>query len=110
MDTNAISVQAPAPAVSHVWLFVLLGSLLVALIAVFYWALTSGKSKSRHSRRRHRHHESSTDSLKRGLDGIKQINQEKKSRHRHYRTMNPTRAQTGGLPPRRPEGQPPASL
>lgn len=110
MDTNAITANTPAPATSHLWLFVLLGTLVFALVIVFYWALTSGNRQSRHSGRRHRHHESTTESLKHGLAGFKQLGQEKKSRQRHYRNMNPTRAQTGGLPPRRPEGQPPASL
>jgi hypothetical protein len=31
----------------------------------------------------------------------------RKRRHRHHRQVNPTLAQTGGLPPLRPPGEPP---
>lgn len=66
--------------------FIVLGAVVLAALMVFIWIALFRKKRTH--RRRHHHHG-------------------KKRRRREHRPINPTLAQTGGLPPIRAEERPP---
>ncbi|MGO8766710.1 MAG: hypothetical protein ACLQSR_16430 [Limisphaerales bacterium] len=103
-DTVTISNQF-----SEGWIqfFALIGVILLVVIGLFIWAVFLRRTKKR--RRKHRHHHSSyREKLEKGANDIKEIVEERRHRHRHgHRPVNPTLAETGGLPPRRPPDEPP---
>jgi hypothetical protein len=85
---------------------------LVTLLALV-WAILFRKRGRRRRSHRHSHHHSSTtaESPPDGPEGEessssrKEHRKRRRSRHRH-RSLNPTLAQTGGLPPVRPDEPP----
>jgi len=90
---------------------VLLGVLLVVVVLVVIWAVYIRKRRRRDaSSRRHRHRHHRRHSARRAAAAfteIKEYIQQKQRRRRGHRPRNPTLAQTGGLPPLRPD-EPPA--
>ena len=82
------------------------GAVLLIALAIFYWAAFIRKKKSPH--RRHRHHRPGyRERLKKNAAEIKQLVQPRERKPREHRPLNPTLAQTGGLPPVRDEEKSP---
>jgi ABC-type nickel/cobalt efflux system permease component RcnA len=98
--------------------FIVLGAILLVALAVLIWAIMfhkRGATSSHHHRHPHRPHHrrrhgSFRDDFQKTTAGIKEIIEKGKRQHHHrheHRPMNPTLAQTGGLPPIREESKPP---
>ena len=85
--------------------FIYLGAIMVVALAIFYWAFAIRKRKNRIRKyRRHHHHRPGVrEQFKKAMEEIRQ----QQGRHREHRRLNPTLAETGGLPPRREPDQPP---
>jgi len=86
------------------------GVVALAALAMLFWTLYARKKGT--PRRRHRHHHSSyREQFKKNANEIRQLVQPRRRRHSEHRPLNPTLAQTGGLPPIRDEeksaGEPP---
>jgi hypothetical protein len=85
-------------------LFVVLGAILLVLLGLFFWALFFRKRKGERHRKRRERPESYRKRLQKGAADIKQLlNERQRRRRREHRPINPTLAQTGGLPPVREE-------
>jgi hypothetical protein len=109
MDTDTMSVVSR---VLPEWvdILIMLGVILLVAAVVFFWALSIRKRKNRIRKYRHHHHRPGLrEQLQKGASGIKELAQKDRSgrRHRSHRTINPTLAQTGGLPPLREADNPP---
>lgn len=118
MNDNSLPTGLPfSPAWKH--LFIVLGAILAVALAILFWAIAFHKGRNRdgirHRRHHHRHRQSRSSGGLRGdfqktTAGIKEIIEARQQRHhrRHeHRPMNPTLAQTGGLPPVREDVKPP---
>jgi hypothetical protein len=103
------NVIPPPDRFSPAWVdfVIVLGALLVLAILLFFWVLVFHKPRRRHRKRKHHH--SHRGQFKKGTDGIREmIRQRRHGHHRHeHQPLNPTLAQTGGLPPLRDEDKPP---
>jgi hypothetical protein len=92
---------------------VILGALAVVTLLILFWAVLfrrkDGHSRSRH-RSRHRSSEPAANSAGQSTEGGADSGQRKRRKwrrqRREHRPLNPTLAQTGGLPPIR-SGEPP---
>jgi len=86
--------------------FIFLGAIAVVAALLFYWAFAIRKRKNRIRKYRHHHHPRPgyREQLKKVAAGIRQ---RRGKRHREHRPINPTLAQTGGLPPIREDNKPP---
>jgi hypothetical protein len=92
---------------------VILGALGVVTLLILFWAVffrrKDGHSRSRH-RSRHRSSEPAANSAGQSTEGDADSGQRKRRKwrrqRREHRPLNPTLAQTGGLPPIR-SGEPP---
>lgn len=92
---------------------VVFGALTIAIIIATIWAVVYSKRKKKHRRHHHRHHQSyrsepaspKGDSAESSEEGRSSRRKWKRVRRPH-RPMNPTLAQTGGLPPMRGENDP----
>ncbi len=93
--------------------------LLVALVALTWVAIISRRRRGRHHHRHHHHHHHSSDRAPRvkgesAENAIAEASQRSHShgrrrhrrRRREHRPRNPTLAETGGLPPIRPDDSP----
>src|SRR5438874_5278115 len=85
-------------------------ALLVAIVLPFLWAVFLRKRR----RRRHHYHYPQNHSpapaeeiMPNGTDDVSTKRRKWRRRRRDHRPRNPTLAETGGLPPVRPEGTPP---
>jgi hypothetical protein len=92
---------------------IVLGALALVVIAVFFWAVSFRKPEDSRHRRHHwrerkseRHAEESSDEES-GMFGSKR--RRRRRRHKH-RPANPTLAETGGLPPKRTDEEPPRGI
>ena len=87
---------------------VLSAAVAIGLLAVF-WAVFIRKRKGEHRHRHHHHHRASesqsSTSVVPGDDSSGQVMQKRhrRRRRREHRPRNPTLAETGGLPPIRPD-------
>ena len=111
MNSDTISISNPLPPES-VDVLIVLGAIVLVALIVFFWVLSFRKKEKRHHKHHHHHRKSYREQFERTTGGIKDlIRQHRRRSHRERRPLNPTLAQTGGLPPiRRPEnppGQPP---
>ena len=102
----------PVDQLSPAWVdfFVVLGIILLVTLALIIWAMvfSTKARRRRHRHHHHHHHKSYREEFKKGADGIKELIQQRRHRHRHeHRPINPTLAETGGLPPPRGENKPP---
>ena len=100
-------------------LLMVLGAVAFVTLLVVIWAVYFRKRSNRHSHHHHHHHHDpepepsseasvlSTDASAESSDGRRY--RRKRRRRRDHRPRNPTLAETGGLPPLRPE-QPPDPL
>jgi len=90
--------------------FILLGVIVLVSLATLLWALFIRKRKTPHRRHRH-HHSSYRERLRKNAAEIKQLVQPRQRKHGEHHPLNPTLAETGGLPPIRDEeksaGEPP---
>jgi hypothetical protein len=107
-----------SPAWKH--FFIVMGAVLLVALAVLFWVIAFRKRRAhsgiryrRYHHHRHRGGQSSAGergNFQKTTAGIKDIiEQEQQRQHRRHqhRSMNPTLAQTGGLPPVREESKPP---
>jgi len=88
---------------------IVIGVILLVVLVVFYWAYAVRKRKNRIRKYRHHHHRKGIrEQLQKNAGEIKElIRQRRHGRHREHRSLNPTLAQTGGLPPLREADEPP---
>ena len=96
---------------SSAWMdfFVLLGAILLVTLALLIWVLVFRK-KRRRRQHHHRHHADHREEFRKSVKGIREMVQPRRHHHRHeLRPINPTLAETGGLPPIRGEKPPPPS-
>jgi hypothetical protein len=101
MNTNALS-AASQPSSGWFDFFAVMGAIVLVALATLLWVILVRKKKSPH--RRHRHHRPGyRERFKKNADEIKQLVQPRQRRHREHHPLNPTLAQTGGLPPAREE-------
>jgi hypothetical protein len=89
--------------------FIVLGAILLVALIVFFCVLSFRKGEKPRHKHRHRHHRKSyREQFKNTASGIKElIRQRRRHRRREHRSINPTLAQTGGLPPIRTADKPP---
>ena len=108
-NTDTISIANKMPPESVDVLIVLGAIVLVALIIVF--CVLSFRKDGKHPHKHHHHHRhrrSYREQFQKTTSGIKElIKQRRRRRHREHRPINPTLAQTGGLPPIRKSVTPP---
>lgn len=115
-----IRVLLSAQDISWLWLgrqtpamrerLVVLGSLLAVALAVALLALMlHGRRRRRPRHRHHRHHRSAADAAPEGesVESKGFLRRRRRRRRREHRRLNPTLAETGGLPPIRPDEPPP---
>jgi FtsZ-interacting cell division protein ZipA len=92
-------------------LLMVLGAVSVVTLFIFIWAAYFRKRPRQHSHRRdHQHHRSDEQTNAEGAPTSVESEQDnerryrkKRRRRREHRPRNPTLAETGGLPPLRPE-------
>jgi len=91
---------------------IVLGAILLVVLALLAWALFFRKNARRPGIRSHRHRRRTgrREEFQKGAAGIKElIQQHQRRRQREHRPVNPTLAETGGLPPIREKEPPPPS-
>jgi hypothetical protein len=88
--------------------FRIFGAVAIVTAAVVVWALFFRKRRRHHSHAHHHPHESSAaDPAGNGEASHSHPHgRRRRRRRRHHRPRNPTLAETGGLPPVRPERPP----
>ena len=91
---------------------IVIGAVALVALAILIWAIAFHKrgTKRQHHHHRHHHHQHGgfREDFKKTTAGIKEIIHQRQHQHRHkHRPINPTLAQTGGLPPIREESKPP---
>jgi hypothetical protein len=87
----------------------LFGVLLALTVALFIWAYFLRRKRNRRRSKR-KHSSSSSQNNAENVVTLLQGGRRRRRRHRRrreHRPRNPTLAETGGLPPIRPEDQPP---
>ena len=115
MNDNVLPNVAP---LSPGWIdfFIVMGAVLLMALVVLIWAISfykRGKKPRHHHHRHHRHrrHGNFREDFQKTTAGIKEIIEKGKHQHHHHRhehrPLNPTLAQTGGLPPIREDSKPP---
>jgi len=109
MNGDTISLGGRMPPESEDVLIVLGAIAAVALIVFFCVLVFRKDEKHRHKHHHHRHQQhrkSYREALQKTTSDIKQLIRQRRSRRGH-RPINPTLAQTGGLPPIHEPGKPP---
>ena len=87
-------------------LFILLGAIALVVLIVFFWTLSRHKNGGR-QRKHRRYRKGDREQSPKSVGDIKEIvRQHRSGRRRKSRTINPTLAETGGLPPLRKAGKP----
>ena len=86
---------------------IVLGVILLVVLIVFFWALAIRKRKNRIRKHHHHHRKGIREQIQKNAGEIKElIRQRRHGQHHEHRPLNPTLAQTGGLPPRREPEKP----
>ena len=109
MDDDAIPLSGGSPSAGWEDTLIVLGVILAVTVAALFWAVVVYQRKLPHRRRRHHHHHHKTgygEGLRKGAGGLKQLIEKRRRHRRERRPLNPTLAETGGLPPVR-GGEPP---
>jgi hypothetical protein len=90
-------------------LMIVLGAILLVVLIVFFCVLLFRKDWKRQHRHHQRHHRKSyREQFQTTTSGIKELIRQRRHWHRREnRPVNPTLAQTGGLPPIRKTDEPP---
>ena len=107
--TDTISVTNPLPPES-VDVLIVLGAIVLVTLIVFFYVLSFRKDEKRRRKHHHHHHhrKSYREQFQKTTSGIKElIREHRHRRHREHHPINPTLAQTGGLPPIREADKPP---
>ncbi len=107
-DTISIANKMPPEATD---VLIVLGAIVLVALIVFFCVLSFRKDggKVRHKHHHRRHQKSYREQFQKTTSGIKElIKQHRRRRHREHRPINPTLAQTGGLPPIRKADKPPS--
>jgi len=111
MNTDTLPVTPGPMPPEWVDIMIVLGVILAVALAVFFWAVIfrkEGKTRHKHHHHHHHHRTSYREQFKIGVGGIKELfRRHRHRRHRHHRQINPTLAETGGLPPLREPDKPP---
>jgi len=90
-------------------LLTVLGAVALVALVVLFWVLSTRKDR-KHGRKHHhhQHRKGYREQFKTNAGGIKELIRQHGHRHRReHRPINPTLAQTGGLPPLREADSPP---
>jgi FtsZ-interacting cell division protein ZipA len=108
MDTDSLPVSSPFSSELLDFL-IIIGAILVVVLVAFFWALSIRKRKKRVRKYRHHHHRKGIrEQFQKSAGDVKELVQQHRSGHRHEQhPINPTLAQTGGLPPVRRSDEPP---
>jgi type VI protein secretion system component VasK len=107
MDTDSLPVSGPL-SLELLDIFAILGAILLVVLIVFFWALMVRKRKNRIRKSRRHHRKGIREQFQKSAGEIKElVRQHQRGRHREHRALNPTLAQTGGLPPLREAEKPP---
>jgi ABC-type transport system involved in cytochrome bd biosynthesis fused ATPase/permease subunit len=87
---------------------IVLGAIALVALIVFFCVLLFRKDEKLRRKHHHHHRKSYREQFQKTASGIKElIRQHRRRRRREHRHINPTLAQTGGLPPIRVEEKPP---
>jgi hypothetical protein len=89
---------------------IVLGVIVVVTLGALFWALAFYSRRSPKPRRRHHHHhhhKNTRGGMQKGVSGFKELIEKNRRSRRERRSLNPTLAETGGLPPVRGEEPPP---
>jgi FtsZ-interacting cell division protein ZipA len=109
MDTDILPPSTPfSPELRDI--LIVLGVILAVALIAFFWVVLFHKDGKRRRKHHHHHHhrEDYSEQFRKSAGEIKElIRQRRRGRHREHRPINPTLAQTGGLPPRREADEPP---
>ena len=89
--------------------FIVLGAIVLVALIVFFWVLSFRKNEKRRHKHHHRHHRKSyREQFQKATGEIRELIRQRRHRsRREHRRINPTLAQTGGLPPIHEPGKPP---
>jgi FtsZ-interacting cell division protein ZipA len=90
-------------------LLIVVGAVVLVALIAFFWVLSFRKDEKHRHKHHHRHHRKSyREQFQKTTSGIKErIREHRRRRHREHHPINPTLAQTGGLPPIRKADKPP---
>jgi uncharacterized membrane protein YccC len=110
MDINTLPSSTPlTPELEDI--LIVLGVLVGVALIAFFWVIAFRKDGKHRRKHHHHHHHQRKDyreQFQKGASGIKELlRQRRRRRHREHRPINPTLAQTGGLPPLREADKPP---
>lgn len=86
---------------------IIFGAVLLVAILAFVWVGMFRKPRRRHSRHHHHHHHHHRPQPESRPSEDTSLFRKRRRRRREHRPRNPTLAETGGLPPRRPDDVPP---
>ena len=91
--------------------FIVLGSIALVSVVLLVWAAFFRKHRRHHSHHHHHHHPAAGESRLPGTDAAPasdppEPRRRRRRRRREHRPRNPTLAETGGLPPIRPDKPP----
>ncbi len=108
MNGDTINLGGRMPPESEDVLIVL-GAIAAVALIVFFCVLVFRKDEKHRHKHHHRHHRKSyREQFQKTTSGIKElIRQHRRQSSRGHRPINPTLAQTGGLPPIHEPGKPP---
>jgi len=105
MDNDIIPVAGPLLS-GWMDILIVLGAIALVALIVFFWAFSRHKNGER-QRKHHDHRKGDREQFQKSAGDIKEIvGQHRSGRRRKHRTINPTLAETGGLPPLREAGKP----
>ena len=87
-------------------ILIVLGAIMLVALIVFFWAFSRHINGGRR-RKCHYHRKGNREQYQKSAGGIKELVRQHRSGYRRkHRTINPTLAETGGLPPLREAGKP----
>ena len=111
VDANQVLASWRFDSVTREWFIILSAIGLVTLLALGWAIFLRKRHRHRHSHHhRHRHSSEPTETQMAPTDAAAAPPEKRRHRRRHrhrHRPRNPTLAETGGLPPIRPEDTPP---
>ena len=105
-NVDAVNVQWHSPSGATREFLLVLGAFVLVTAVLLLWARYFRKRRRHHSHHHHHHH-STEQSAATGTDltasGQETHRRRRRRRRREHRPRNPTLAETGGLPPLRPD-------
>jgi ABC-type nickel/cobalt efflux system permease component RcnA len=87
---------------------IVIGAALLLAVGLLLWVSVAYKRRRRRSSSHRQHHEKKLagNASAENAEGERSHSHRRRKRRREHRPRNPTLAETGGLPPIRPEGPP----